>query len=162
MIKVKYNREFSSKESSRGVRNLINCTKSNAIIDFHDDCRTNFVRIDQWNSTNVYFVLNFSPTWSDDESSTLKVARVLTNTSRSLIKSLAGRENEAIKIGSHDIQTPAENSRQKSRHYWGVDFNEHLVNDVLDDTVIELGWGTLEQLDQRYRITEYRRQIRAT
>lgn len=110
----------------------------------------------------LFRVINFSPTWSDDESSTLKVARVLTNTSRSLIKSLAGRENEAIKIGSHDIQTPAENSRQKSRHYWGVDFNEHLVNDVLDDTVIELGWGTLEQLDQRYRVTEYRRQIRAT
>lgn len=102
---------------------------------------------------HVYFVLNFIQTWSDDESSTLKVARVLTNTSRSLIKSLDRRENKAIKIGSHDIQTPPENP-SKVTSLLGVDFNEHLVNDVLDDMIIELGWRTF---DQRYHVTEYDR-----
>lgn len=159
-IKVKYNREFSSKESTN--RRMISwCKKfdqnqlkseANAFKELEDwfskeddDCQKKFCTfyIEQWNSTTVYFVsLNFIP-WSDDESSTLKVARVLTNTSRSLIKSLDRRENKAIKIGSHDIQTPPENP-SKVTSLLGVDFNEHLVNDVLDDMVIELGWRTLE------------------
>lgn len=155
-IKVKFNREFSSKESTNRrviswckkfdqLKSEANAFKGRLIFQRRWWLSNEFCtfHIEQWNSTTVYFVLNFIPTWSDDESSTLKVARVLTNTSRSLIKSLDRRENKAIKIGSHDIQTPPENP-SKVTSLLGVDFNEHLVNDVLDDMVIELGWRTLE------------------